>query len=120
MEMDEEQVNKIKALLEQQYSPEQLEQIVDMTQRMAIMIGFLNCGSIDKDVLCAQIYQDKQEMIPLAMIEDAYDKKFILMVGEEINNVNGVWKIHPDVLPLVEEHKANLDMAPPPEGSTIN
>lgn len=115
--MDQKTINDIKSKLDDMFSPEEMEVMVDMTQRMAIMVGFLNCGSIDKDVLCAQIYQDKQEMIPLVMIEQAYDKKFMLMVGEEINQVAGVWRIHPDVLPHVKQYILNLGV---PEGATIN
>ena len=119
MEMTEAE-QRMKALLEDMYTPKQLEEIVDMTQRMGIMIALLNCGSIDREILCAQIYKDKNELIPMAMIEDAYDQKLILMVGEEINNVNGVWSIDPELLPLVMEHKANLEGETIPEGSTIN
>ena len=116
--MDQETMDDIKTKLDNMFSPEEMERMVDLTQRMAIMIGFVNCGSINKDVLCAQIYQDKQELIPLMMIEQAYDKKFMLMVGEEINQVDGVWRIHPDILPHVERHM--LQISGIPEGATIN
>lgn len=117
-QIDQKEIADIKARLDDMFSPEEMEVMVDMTQRMAIMVGLLNCGSIDKDVLCAQIYQDKHEMIPLVMIEQAYDKKFMLMVGEEINHVDGVWKIHPDVLPHVKQYMLQMDGVP--EGVTIN
>ena len=120
MEMDQDQENRLKAMMEEMLSPEQLEQMVDMTQRMAIMIGLLNCGSIDKDILCNQIYKDKMEMIAIEMIEDAYNQKLVLMVGEEIDNVGGVWRIDPELLPLVEEHKLNLEGGMIPEGASIN
>ncbi len=115
--MDQKTMDDIKAKLNDMFSPEEMEAIVDLTKRMGIMIGILNCGSVKKDVLCAQIYQDKNEMIPLVMIEEAYDEKFMLMVGEEINQVDGVWRIHPDVLPHVKQHILNLGV---PEGATIN
>ena len=120
MEMDQEQEDRMAALLSKRFTPEQQEQMVDMTQRMAIMIGLLNCGSVDKAVLCEQIYKDKMELIPMVAIEEAYDKKLILMVGEEIDNVNGVWRIAPDLLPLVEEHKLNLEGGMIPDGASIN
>lgn len=118
-QMDQETIDDITSRLDDMFSPEEMKHMVDMTQRMAIMIGLLNCGSIDKDVLCAQIYKDKHEMIPLVMIERAYDEKFMLMVGEEINQIDGVWRIHPNVLPHVEQHMLNLDGGVP-EGATIN
>ena len=53
-------------------------------------------------------------------IESPYDQKFMLMVGNEINNVNGVWVIDAELLPLVEQHKANLEEEVVPEGVSIN
>ena len=55
---------RMKRILEEMYTPEQLAMIVDMTQKMGIMIGLLNCGSIDRETLCAQIYKDKGELFP--------------------------------------------------------
>ncbi len=117
--MEDEEFKKVQASLEEQFSPEELAQLSDITHRMAIMIGVLNCGTIKKDVLCSQIYKDKNEMIPMEQIVWAYEQKINLLLGDELVWINDEWTIHPDLLPMVQEHKAQMEQMTPP-GTILN
>lgn len=117
--MKDEEMQKAMAELEEQFTEEELAHMSDITHRMAIMIGVTNCGTIKKDILCNQIYQDKNEIIPMEMIVWAYDQKLNLLLGEEILYIDDEWVIHPDLVEVVNEHKAQLESIPPP-GTILN
>ena len=117
--MEDKKMQEAMATLEEEYTPEELAQMSDITHRMAIMIGVMNCGTIESETLCNQIYKDKNELIPMEQIVWAYQQKLNLLLGDELLYINDEWVIHPDLVDVVQEHKAQLEESIPP-GTILN
>ena len=117
--MEDKKMQEAMAALEEQFTEEELAQMSDVTHRMAIMIGVMNCGTIKEDILCNQIYMDKNEQIPMEMIVWTYKQKLNLLLGDELLYINDEWTIHPDLVDVVNEHKTRMEASIPP-GTIIN
>lgn len=101
---------QLRSRIEEMFTPEQIEQMQDMTHRMSIAIGVLHCGTTDKDVLCNQIHSDKLGMIPLELIRAVYDEKIPDMMGDElIVDAQDKVLVHPDILPAVLDYERMLE-----------
>ena len=111
---------RIQEMIESVMTPEEMKEISIMIQRMSMMIGFLNCGTTNKELLCAQVYLDKMGMIPSEAIEEVYDDHLEDMMGTEFIVEKGELMIDPELLPTVLLYKAQLDESPAPSGVTIN
>lgn len=90
---------------------EDVYKLQEAVHRMSICRAVMQCGTLEKATLCNQIrldYSFRNQNIPIDIIEKVYDKYTLEMVGEQLVLEGTVAKVHPDLLPVVEQYSAQL------------
>ena len=102
-------------------SPDEMENMVDVTIRLSIMSAVVKTGTNDRVQLAAQMFNDKLGAIDMGTIESTLEKYIPSMIeqGELIEmGIGDLMVVDPELLKFAALHGAMLDSAVPPGTTT--